>query len=47
MELVIIWTDGTRNIYDYDTYDDAKEGYSNLYMAFGEQINWYCIRPKR
>lgn len=46
-ELVIIWDDGEREVYDYQTTDEAEEAMEGMKMAFGEQISWMGIVEKR
>lgn len=45
-ELVIIWTAGEPNIYEYATLEDATQAGENMRMAFGNQIEWLGIRRK-
>ena len=45
-ELVIVWSDGDKSIYAYDTEQDAENGAANMRMVFGNQITWAGIRPK-
>lgn len=45
-ELVIIWTAGDRNIYEYATLEDATIAGENMRMAFGNQIEWFGVRRK-
>ena len=46
-ELVIIWSDGDKAVYEYDTEQAAENGAANMRRAFGSQIEWAGIRPKR
>ena len=43
-ELVIIWTDGSKNTYTYKNREEAEEADRNMRMAFGNQIAWSGIR---
>lgn len=45
-ELVIVWSDGSKNIYEYDEEGEAKRGGENMRFALGEQIEWWCVRPQ-
>lgn len=45
-ELVIIWYDGVKNINEYDDEDKAYERGAEMKSLFGEQIEWWCVRPK-
>lgn len=44
-ELVIVWDDGTKQIFEYDTRTEAVEALSGYQMAFGRQV-WGCVRRK-
>lgn len=43
-ELVIIWQDGDKEIYQYDTEDRANRAGREMRFAFGNQISWYGVR---
>ena len=43
-ELVIVWASGERQVYEYDTPEQAEEGARNMLTANGEQITWWCVR---
>lgn len=43
-ELVVIWEDGDKNIYPYESEELAKQGQRNMCMAFGRQIAWSGVR---
>ena len=43
-ELIVIWSDGTKDTYGYDTREQAYAGARNLYTAFGRQIAWTGVR---
>ena len=43
-ELIIIWSNGDKNVYQYLTREDAEQGKRNMEMAFGNQIGWAGIR---
>lgn len=43
-ELIVVWGDGSRNVYEYDSEDSAIGGIDNFRMAFGNQIAWIGIR---
>lgn len=45
-ELIIIWEDGEKQTYNYDTYEEASQGVSNMKKAFGNQISWTGINRK-
>ena len=45
-ELVIIWEDNEKQIYEYDTAEEAQKGADNMVMAFGRQIQFTCVRRK-
>lgn len=46
-ELVVIWDSGEKDVYDYETYEAAKQGEANMRMVFGYQIAWTCIKERR
>lgn len=46
-ELIIIWEDGSKNIYEYENRSDAQAGEQNFVTAFGNQVSWHGIREKR
>lgn len=46
-ELIIIWDDGEREVYDYQTIDEAEEAMESMKMAFGEQISWCGVVERR
>ena len=45
-ELVIIWDNGDKDIYEYLTEKEAERGELGMRMAFGNQISWSCVRQK-
>jgi hypothetical protein len=46
-EVVIIWYNGEKNIYDgFPTEDDAAGVEKGFHVAFGNQISWSCVREK-
>ncbi len=46
-ELIIIWTDGDKNVYPYQTEEEARQGERNMRMAFGNQVSWAGVRKSR
>lgn len=46
-ELIIIWTDGSKNVYPYQTEEEARQGERNMRMAFGNQVSWVGVRKSR
>lgn len=46
-ELVLIWTSGEKEIYTYDTKEEAYKGGWNFKQAFGNQIEWTGVREAR
>ena len=46
-ELIIIWTDGDKNVYPYQTEEEARHGERNMRMAFGNQVSWAGVRKSR
>lgn len=47
-ELVIIWETGDidKDIYEYETKEEAEKAMNGMRMAFGKQISWSCVRPQ-
>ena len=45
-ELVIIWDNGDKNIYEYPTEEKAKRVEIGVRMTLGNQISWSFVRPK-
>lgn len=45
-ELVIVWSTGETNIYEYETREDAEQGGENFLLAFGLQVSWWGVRKK-
>lgn len=46
-ELIVIWSDGAKDTYGYDTREQAYAGARNMRMAFGRQIAWTGVREAR
>lgn len=45
-ELVIIWSNGDKEIWEYQMEEEAKEVEEGMYVAVGNQISWSCVRPQ-
>ena len=45
-ELVIVWNDGTKDVYYYASRAEAEEIADGFLKAFGVQV-WTCINEKR
>lgn len=45
-ELVIVWSDGNKNIYEYNSQEEAEQAGANMKMALGNQIVWFGTRQK-
>lgn len=45
-ELVIIWSDNTRDVYEYGDREAAERAESGMRTALGNQIAWSCVRRK-
>ncbi len=45
-ELVVVWSDGSKNIYEYDSEEKAERAGRNMKMALGNQIAWFGTRRK-
>lgn len=46
-ELVIVWNTGDKDIYEYDTEEEAEQAGRNMQFVFGKQVEWYGTRKKR
>lgn len=44
-ELVVVWTDGSKNTYEYNSRAAAEKGERGMRMANGNQIAWSGVRP--
>lgn len=45
-ELVIIWDNGDRQIFEYDSEEKAEKALAGMYKAFGRHQLWGCVRRK-
>lgn len=45
-ELVVVWYDGTKDVYDYDKRADAERAELGMRVALGTQIQWSGVREK-
>lgn len=45
-ELVILYTNGTREVYTYKDRQSAEKAEENMHMACGNQIAWSCTRQQ-
>ena len=45
--LIIIWSNGDRDEYDYPTREEAEEKEAGYHMVFGNQITWTGISERR
>lgn len=46
-ELVVIWSgDPEPEVMTYDTEDEARRAGENFKFVFGNQLEWYGVRPK-
>ena len=43
-ELVIVWFNGDKDIYAYESREDAEQAGAGMKMALGNQISWYGVR---
>ena len=44
--LVIVWWNGEKQVYDYQTREDAEQGDRNIRIACGNQVAYTCVRSK-
>lgn len=45
-ELVVVWDNGEKDVYEYATEEKAEQAGANMKMALGNQIRWYGSRRK-
>ncbi len=45
-ELVVVWDQGPKSIYEYATEESAEDAARGMRMAFGHQITWCGVRKK-
>lgn len=45
-ELIVLWSTGERDVFEYETKEDAAKGADNMRMAFGNQIQWTGIESR-
>lgn len=46
-KLTIIWCTGEKETYDYTTREEAEKAELGMRTAFGNQIDWSCVRERR
>ena len=47
-ELVVIWSGSTdKAIFTYDSQEEAEKAGDDFKFVFGNQIEWYGVRPNR
>ena len=46
-ELVVLWSDGDKTVYHYETARAAEEARENLFLCFGDQIDYCEWRVRR
>ena len=44
-ELVVVWENGDKDVYEYDSMIQAESSGEGMKMALGDQIAWYGVRP--
>lgn len=45
-ELVIVWENGSKDVYTYDNEEAAYNGGESMKMACGNQLAWWGVRPQ-
>lgn len=45
-ELVIVWETGEKDIFEYNSREDAEKSGNGFKVALGEQVAWYGVRRK-
>ena len=43
-ELVVIWENGEKDIFTYQTREKAEKAGQGMQTALGKQIAFYCVR---
>lgn len=46
-ELVIVWDNGDKDVSTYPSEEKAEKAELNMRTAFGNQIQFSCVREKR
>ena len=46
-DLIVVWANGDKETYRYDTQELARRAAQNMYTAFGRQIAWTYIQEAR
>lgn len=46
-ELIIIWSTGEKEVYQYTTREEAEKTELGMRMAFGNQISWTGINTRK
>lgn len=44
-EIVVVWDDGNKQVFEFETEEQAERAKANYEMAFGSQV-WVCVRHK-
>lgn len=45
-ELVVVWSDGSKSVYEYASDDDAYAAGERMRFALGYQVAWFGTRRK-
>ena len=45
-ELIVIWSDGSTDRYNYATEEEARRCETNFKTAFGSQVSWTGLVDK-
>ena len=43
-ELIVIWSTGEKDVYSYNSREEAETAGNGMKMAFGNQISWCGVR---
>lgn len=43
-ELIVLWSTGEKDVFEYETEEEAMRGADRMRMAFGKQITWTGVR---
>ena len=45
-ELVVVWDNGDKDVYGYDSEEEALKAGHGMKMALGNQIKWFGVRRR-
>lgn len=45
-ELIVLWDDGSKDIWNYATLEEVEQAVQNMKFARGKQVAWYEARRR-